>query len=325
VLGEAKDSCNSSGTVPDMGVRAALALDTSPGAVSSAMQKRGAPVGYGFFVSKARGPDGTLLVLGSRRAAVSYRFVTLDRLVLTERNQMWARVPPDPNDPKTFGLHNLGCDRWMGRIPVTNFGSVDSAPIVGRLRPTDGYGINVRWHDDKVAGPYNALVSAENWERKINIMGDGPYREGSEVIMWRWSGGAANELWRFWDVAVVPQPGARVLLTNFEHVVQLGATPETKVYMHANKDTWERWTVEDAGNGRVFLRSAHGTYLGSRANGEVYVTPNRDSWERWIISFNDGFRIRSAEWNLNLGSRPDGSIYTHANCREWERWWTPAV
>lgn len=282
-------------------------------------------MGYSFIVAKARASDGTLLVLGSRAETVSYRVVTLDRIVLGDRSQMWAKIPPNPNDPKTFGLHHLDTGRWMSRVRVTNFGSVDSAPILGRLRPTDEYGVNARWHDDKVAGPYNALVSAENWERKINIMGDGPYREGTTVIMWQWSGGAPNELWRFWDVAALPHPGARILLTNFEHIVQLGATPEQKVYVHTNKDTWERWTVEDAGAGRVFLRSAHGTYLGSRQNGEVYVTPNRDSWERWVISFNDGFRIRSAEWNLNLGARPDGSLYTHANCRSWERWWTPAV
>ena len=137
--------------------------------------------------------------------------------------------------------------------------------------------------------------------------------------------GADNELWRFWEVTATPRVGARILLTNFEHIVQLGATPEHKVYMHANRDSWETWTVEDASGGLFFLRSAHGTYLGSKESGEVSVTPNRDAWERWSITFNDGFRVRSAQWGRNLGSRPDGSVYTHTNCLAWERWWAPVV
>jgi hypothetical protein len=285
-------------------------------------------VTYFFIVSKARAPSGAVLVLGSRTQTQTLRVVTLDELDLAEQAQMFTRRPPDPANARVFGLQNRRYGTWIRRIRDPNAPSrMGRIPWLA-LSPNDPwmpYGKASSWEDDRVPGPYNALVSIEDWEQKINIMGDGPYGTHSTVIMWDWSGGAVNELWRFWPATGVPGVGSRVLLTNFEHIVQLGATPERTVYMHANKDTWETWTIEDAGGGAVYLRSAHGTYLGSRENGEVYLVPHRDAWERWILTTNDGVRFRSAQWGKHLGSRPDGSIYTHVNRLAWERWWATHV
>lgn len=282
-------------------------------------------MGYCFIVSKARDTAGRLLVLGSNiLTRQGHRPVSLDLLRLSDASQMWERRPR-ASEPQSFGLHNRGFNLWMVRL---NDGTGQLRPTLMPFSPEDPkFGRIARWFDDRVAGPYNALVSYDDWELKVNIAGDGPYgpdRGATRIIMWEWSGGATNELWRAWPVLTgAPAPGARILLTNFEHVKQLGATPEGAVYMHTNTQNWETWTVEDAGSGQCYLRSDHGTYLGSRQDGSVYVTRNREAWERWTLSFDDGIRVRSAQWGLHLGSRPDGSLYTHANRQSWERWWTP--
>lgn len=286
-----------------------------------------------YIVSKARGAGDRLLVLGTTgvRWVRYYKYaVQLAILDLAQPSQVWSRVP-HPGDANAFALRNTGRQGWLylevdpNAILSMDGGRQEMTWVVldERADPSGLHG--AYWYDDHVQGPYNAIASREDWEQKINIRGDGPYAAGLAVIAYPWDGGAVNELWRFWPATGVPHPGSRVLLTNFEHVVQLGATPERKVYTHPNRDSWETWTVEDAGGGALFLRSAHGTYLGSRQNGEVYVTPNREAWERWFLSTDDGFRLRSAQWSLNLGARPDGSLYTHANRLQWERWWATIV
>ena len=280
-----------------------------------------------YIVSKARGPGGRLLVLGSRSRTVSNHVVSVDYLDLGNAVQRWVRER-HPSDANAFVLKNVGLDQWLfiGREDpnMPRHSRIRSALLTWNP-PGQPYSAGMYWYDDRVPGPYNALASRDDREIKLNIMGDpGTYSQGTNVIGFKWDGGAVNELWRSWPQIRVPAVGDRVLLTNFEFIVQLGARPDGSIYMHTNRDAWERWTVEDAGGGARFLRSAHGTYLGSRGDGSVYVTQNRDAWERWVVFFDDGIRLRSAQWGLHLGSRPDGSIYTHANCREWERWWTPA-
>lgn len=280
-------------------------------------------MGYSFIVSKARGPGDELLALGSSARYAHARCVTLDRLDHQNGAQWWERRARFPNDPKVFGLRNKEYRTWMKRAPAV-INPEDTLELLD-LPPEGPNGEWTSWRDDNVAGPYNALVSFQDWEQKINILGRGPYKPGSHVAMWEWSGGAVNELWHFWDATPAPRAGAIIELTNFEHFVQLGAHPDGFVYMTSRREAYERWAVEDAGAGQFYLRSVHGTYLGSRGNGEVYLTRNRDTWERWLITFDSGFRVRSAQWQLHLGARPDGSIYTHTNRAQWERWWAPIV
>ena len=286
-----------------------------------------------YIVSKARAADGKLLVLDTTSVRwIHYNkyAVVVGVLDLGKASQVWTRAQR-PGDANAFALKNIGRRGWLylevaSRAIVYMDGRTQEiiwAILDERADPSGLHG--AYWYDDKVQGPYNAMASREDWELKINIRGDGPYTSGSAVIAYPWDGGAVNELWRSWPATGIPGPGSRVLLTNFEHIVQLGATPDRKVYMHPNRDSWETWTLEDAGSGALYLRSAHGTYLGSKQNGEVYVTTNREAWERWFLSTDDGFRLRSAQWSLNLGARPDGSVYTHANRLQWERWWATIV
>lgn len=287
-----------------------------------------------FIISRARRADDRLLVLGAGSVRWIHYLkyaVELDDLDLAKTSQIWERIP-HPSDGNAFALKNIGRSGWL-YLQVQNNAIVsmngDTQAMTWALLedrpPETSHANGSYWYNDNVAGPYNALASRDDWEQKLNIRGNGPYARGYPIIAFPWDGGAANELWRFWPATGVPRPGSRVLLTNFEHLTQIGATPDRGVYMHANKLGWETWSIEDAGGGQVYLRSAHGTYLGSRQNGEVYVTPNRDAWERWVLTTDDAVRLRSAQWGLNLGSRPDGSIYTHTNRAQWERWWGTVV
>lgn len=103
--------------------------------------------------------------------------------------------------------------------------------------------------------------------------------------------------------------------------LRLGARPDRSVYGNANRLEWEIWRVEDAGNGQVYLVSAHGLQLGADPSGRVYTHSNRQEWERWrfVVGPNKTTLIRSAH-GQHLGVRPDGSVYTHTNALEWEQW-----
>ena len=283
-------------------------------------------LGYSFIVSKARGPGGSLLTLGTRYSTGMTRSASIEAINHSDPSQMWALRPRVASDPGTFGLQNRQYGLWVqaANLPINVAKTRWTVQLIGH-DPWGQYGDSVCWHHDNYPGPYNALAWHADWEKKINLEGDPPYNTSRAILAYRWCGGADNELWRFWEATDAPRHGSRILLTNFEHIVQLGATPERKVYVHPNRDAWETWTVEDAAGGQFFLRSAHGTYLGSNGNGEVYVSTNRLEWERWSITFNDGFRIRSSQFGLHLGARPDGSVYTHSNCQSWERWWAPVV
>jgi len=278
---------------------------------------------FSFLVSKARGPGDLPVALVGHYSPPSQPGPTeLVAIDLQDEAQMWVRDFRVPSDPRAFGIRNRKFGSWLYPRPVGG----TQHTYIEMTSPGSGFpGDLALWYDDNVSGPYNALAWRVDWEKKINMAGDPPYKAPRGAILWRWCGAAENELWRFWPATGRPGAGSRVLLTNFEHIVQLGATPERTVYMHANKDTWEIWSIEDAGGGLVYLRSAHGTYLGSLGNGTVYLTPNRDAWERWVLTTDDCVRLRSAQWGLNLGSRPDGSVYTHANRLQWERWWMTHV
>lgn len=277
-------------------------------------------MGNSFIVSKARAPDGRLLVLGVGKQTWTGYEMAVNELDLRSLQQQWTRRP-HPSDPKAFQLKHVGISQPIALMrTLVHYGGKTSYQRVAQTHPQS----LEYWYDDNVQGPYNAFALRGDWETKLNVMpNQGDYVIGGPVIGYPWDRGAANELWRSWPAIQVPTPGARIFLTNFEHIVQLGATPDGALYMHTNTQTWEIWTVEDAGGGQSFLRSAHGTYLGSRQDGTVYLTQKREAWERWAIQFGDGIRIRSTQWGLRLGSRPDGSIYTHSNMQSWERWWTP--
>merc|ERR1712178_5764 len=67
------------------------------------------------------------------------------------------------------------------------------------------------------------------------------------------------------------------------HGRSLGASGMHEVYLSANKLGWEKWRIEDAGDGHVFIIGAHGRSLGASGMHEVYLSANKPGWEKWRI------------------------------------------
>ncbi|MBK8263450.1 MAG: hypothetical protein IPK80_19170 [Nannocystis sp.] len=152
--------------------------------------------------------------------------------------------------------------------------------------------------------------------------GDYLHRPDSPQGVTTWAKGGGSD----WILEGLPgrQPApvlGRQFLSNTALNLRLGARPDRSVYGHANRLEWEIWRVEDAGDGLVYLVSAHGLQLGATPDGRVYTHTNRDAWERWrfVEGPNNTTLIRSAH-GQHLGVRPDGSVYTHSNSAEWEQW-----
>jgi hypothetical protein len=56
-----------------------------------------------------------------------------------------------------------------------------------------------------------------------------------------------------------------------------------KVKFTSNKQSWEEWTLSDAGDGKVFITSHHGKQLCDKY-GKVKATPNKKRWEKWQLA-----------------------------------------
>lgn len=46
-------------------------------------------------------------------------------------------------------------------------------------------------------GDWYCLQSFANYKQNMNVLGDGPYPENTEILTYTWSGGAPNEIWKF--------------------------------------------------------------------------------------------------------------------------------
>lgn len=52
------------------------------------------------------------------------------------------------------------------------------------------------WRNEGDLRGNHPINSGVDWEQKINIPGNGPYRDGDKLITWEWSRGQPNEMWR---------------------------------------------------------------------------------------------------------------------------------
>ncbi|WP_169796699.1 Vps62-related protein [Chondromyces crocatus] len=114
-----------------------------------------------------------------------------------------------------------------------------------------------------------------------------------------------------------------ITVVNAEHRTSLGARSDGGVQARAESYGAQfSWTVDDAGNGLVYLVSEHGLQLGARPDGSVYLSSNRLEWERWRITGVDqgAVAITSAEHKTNLSARPDGSLFMAGHVQAWEKW-----
>lgn len=92
--------------------------------------------------------------------------------------------------------------------------------------------------------------------------------------------------------------------------------------MECNRDQlfgWEKFTVEDAGEGKVGLKSFHGKYLSAQPDGRLQV--NRDwlfGWEKFTLEEQDGKVGLKGAHGKYISAQPDGSI---ACDRSWLQAW----
>lgn len=77
--------------------------------------------------------------------------------------------------------------------------------------------------------------------------------------------------------------GQDVYFKNSAHNQYLG-TDGKKVYVTPNKNAWECFSVQDAGNGKVYLYSAtHKQVIGISPDAKPHVTPNKAAWEQFTF------------------------------------------
>ncbi|MDC3960451.1 RICIN domain-containing protein [Polyangium jinanense] len=149
-------------------------------------------VEYFFIISKARGPGNAALVLSaSSSGGADVVVATLD---YQDEKQMWEKRLRRADDTAVFALVNKARGTCLARASADNGAALVLVPV-GRI-PSDDLAV---WQHDHVEGQYNALVSVQEWEQKVNIFGDGPYTSGSRTVSWHWDGGSDNELWRFFS------------------------------------------------------------------------------------------------------------------------------
>jgi hypothetical protein len=92
--------------------------------------------------------------------------------------------------------------------------------------------------------------------------------------------------------------------------------------MECNRDHlrgWEKFTVEDAGNGTVGLKSYHGKYLSAQPDGRLEC--NRDhlrGWEKFTLEENGGKVGLKGFHGKYISAQPDGTITCD---RDWLRGW----
>src|SRR5688572_8581003 len=108
--------------------------------------------------------------------------------------------------------------------------------------------------------------------------------------------------------------GKRIRLVS-AHNQYLGARPDGSLCATTNCGDSEIWSVDDAGQGDVFLRSDQGTLVAANDTGGLFTTRVLGNWERWRIEDAPGgrFLLTSKSHGTHLGARPDGGLYAHAN------------
>lgn len=146
---------------------------------------------YRMIVSKAQTQDGKTLVLAATGGTDNNVYVQLQARGDDPQFdlQIWERRPT--RDGKGYLLINKAKGTCLARANHHN-----GSPLI--LVGTDQIETNdfLVWRDDTVPGTYNAINSYTDWEQKINIPGNGPYKPGQSLMTWEWSGAGNNELWR---------------------------------------------------------------------------------------------------------------------------------
>lgn len=144
---------------------------------------------YQVIVSKARTQDNKILVIS---ASPKDHSVYVSPQQYGNDYQLWEKRQVRNGDTNAYALVNKATGTCIGRRDGTN----GSKLYMGPVSEVDINDLMV-WRDDRVHGTHNAINSYADWEQKVNIPGNGPYKDGQGLVTWEWSGGQHNELWVF--------------------------------------------------------------------------------------------------------------------------------
>jgi hypothetical protein len=104
------------------------------------------------------------------------------------------------------------------------------------------------------------------------------------------------------------------------HGTYLSAWTDRTVRLMKNADTWEKFSLESAGNGKVYLRSFHGTYLSAWPD-RVQLMPHAKAWEQWTpVQNSDGSISLLSHHGTYLSAWTDGSVRLMPHNKNWEHW-----
>jgi uncharacterized protein YjdB len=139
---------------------------------------------YVSIVSKARAHSGRMLVITGR---------PLDNAVTVEA----------PGDEAWQSWDKRPVKAGQGYMLISKADPTKCIARRGGREPTALADIRTAklddciWRDDTVRGRYNAINCWTDWELKLNVRGNPPYRDrGTTLLTWPWACGADNELWR---------------------------------------------------------------------------------------------------------------------------------
>jgi len=86
-----------------------------------------------------------------------------------------------------------------------------------------------------------------------------------------------------------------------------------------NKQVCEKWSVKDAGDGKVFLESYFGHNLKDH-KGTPMLTGSADAWEKWTILDAGGKVFLRSHFGNNLSDRKGERLGMSGNFLQWEMW-----
>jgi hypothetical protein len=143
-------------------------------------------IAYEVFVSRVRTADGRLLAITAGADADDMVYV---RVATGSNLQQWEKRPDAAKG--AFALVSRERpNKCLARKDARN-GSALILVDVSEI-PKNNYCL---WREEGDLRGFHPINSYSDWEQKINIPGNGPYRDGQALCTWEWSGGANNEMW----------------------------------------------------------------------------------------------------------------------------------
>ncbi|KAI2495461.1 hypothetical protein MHU86_19048 [Fragilaria crotonensis] len=104
------------------------------------------------------------------------------------------------------------------------------------------------------------------------------------------------------------------------HGTYLSAWTDRTVRLVKKMDSWERLSMQSAGNGKVYRRSVHRTYLSAWPD-RVELAIHAKAWEQWTpVQNSDGSVSFLSFHGTYLSAWTDGSVRLMPNNKSWEHW-----